>query len=142
VVVLLLCSLSVAVAAPESPWGAVVPVPTRECLDTACPDKSLWTRVDLWACVGDGHNERFRWNSSTKQLQIGPSDMGPGGASSAGYCLQGRLAADGTSAAAGALPPSPFQAQCNSSTGAQYFGSELCFEHCALFEQPMPPVCC
>jgi hypothetical protein len=75
------------------------------------------TRVDLWTCVGDGHNERFRWNVTTKQIQIGPNDMGPGGASSTGYCLQGRLlAADSTS-----TPASSFQARCNSSISAQHF---------------------
>ena len=70
-----------------SDWSAVVSEATGECLDTILQAQ----QVDLYACVSDGHNERFRLESGL--LAVGPGDEGPGGASRAGWCLRGLTAA-------------------------------------------------
>jgi hypothetical protein len=80
------------VAADTAEWSAVVSESTGECLDTCCPaPPSHPQQVDLYACVSDGHNERFRLESGL--LVVGPGDQGPNGASRAGWCLRGLTAA-------------------------------------------------
>ena len=71
----------------KSDWSAVISKATGECLDTILQAQ----QVDLYACVRDGHNERFRLESG--MLAIGPGDEGPDGASRAGWCLRGLTAA-------------------------------------------------
>ena len=49
---------------------------TGECLDTSLggPTHLL---VDLYACVSDGHNERFTIDAANSVIRLGPGDQGP-----------------------------------------------------------------
>ena len=61
-----LVALPVAPPAPAVAWGELVSASTAFCLDTACgcetPGCTTRTRLDLYACVAGGHNERFRYD--------------------------------------------------------------------------------
>ena len=89
-------SASMPVGRPRSPqWAALHSASSDECLDTAmgCGDAAgLRTRIDLYACVGDGHNENFWWDEGNHAIRVGPGDDGPGGHSEQGWCVQGAIA--------------------------------------------------
>ena len=59
---------------------------TSECFDTR------GNALDLWACVGDGHNELFNYSSATGRITTGPGDADKGG-----HCVTARVV----------MPPSP-----------------------------------
>lgn len=106
------------------------------CLDTSCGDAGgVCDRIDLWDCVSDGHNERFRVDPPGSAadclkgcVRIGPGDVGPNPdrVSLAGWCVEALLPSqslenqrrDGTN---GECPdcPSSTQVPCNGSSLAQ-----------------------
>ena len=65
-------------------------------MDTACACNgaggcSNRTRLNLYPCDGDGHNERFAYDPAAERIRLGPGDDGPGGASEPGWCLTGAV---------------------------------------------------
>ena len=105
-------------ALPPTKWFALVSVSTGECLDTSCYGSPSCSTIDLYACVQDGHNERFGYNETSKQITVGPGDVGsgPNRESMPGQCVE---AVHGTPKAAAAA--SSVQAHCNDSNPFQQF---------------------
>lgn len=107
------------------------------CLDTSCGDAGgVCDRIDLWDCVADGHNERFRVDPPGSAadcvngcVRIGPGNVGPNPdrVSLAGWCVEALLPSSQSfgnqrrDSAKGECPdcPSSTQVPCNGSSLAQ-----------------------
>jgi hypothetical protein len=107
------------------------------CMDTSCGNPGgVCDRIDLWDCVPDGHDERFRIDPPGSAadcphgcVRVGPGNVGPNPerVSLAGWCVEALLPSSSSSLLsssgdeADACPncPSSSQAPCNATSLAQ-----------------------
>jgi hypothetical protein len=129
-----------AVGAPQSMEVAGQWVALRNgegaCMDTSCGNPGgVCDRIDLWDCVPDGHDERFRIDPPGSAadcphgcVRVGPGNVGPNPerVSLAGWCVEALLPSSSSSLLssgdeADACPncPSSSQAPCNATSLAQ-----------------------
>lgn len=108
----------------SSGWSALKSESTGECVTSVCTSysvrpKPLCNRLDLCSCTPDGDNQRFRLNTTTNQIAVGPGGGKEGAPrwSVAGWCVDGAVGIGGSPA----YPRSSTQAPCDASNPVQSF---------------------